>query len=144
MEDRFSYILDNIRKWLSEEDIQYNPKENSENEFTFWYSKGIKLEVNVNNDKLTISYEHFFHKDIKKFLTQYNFNELDLLLHQQIPNFILLSNKLNPNELVGIKFISDIWAESLTKTLFFHTIIAVQHSVYTVWIKERQWQMVNN
>ena len=142
MEERVN-LIDKIQNWLKEENILHNFKENSKTELTIWYSQAIKLEASIINDKVTISYEHFFHKDKKKFLTGYNFNELDLLLHQQIPNFILLFNKLNPNELVGLKFISDIWAESLTKTLFFHTIITVQHSVYTVWIKERQWQMVN-
>jgi hypothetical protein len=142
MEERLSGIIDNIRNWLKEEDILYRIKENSTNELTLWYSKDRKLEARVNNDKLTISYTHIFHQDIKKFLTEYYFNELDLLLHQQIPNFIFLYNKQNPSELVGIKFIRDIWSDSLTKTSFFDTIVAVQHSIYIVKIKEREWQMI--
>jgi hypothetical protein len=41
--------------------------------------------------------------------------------------------------LAGVRIFKDIWSDSLTKTSFFDTIIAVQHSIYIVKIKEREW-----
>ena len=139
MEENNNSLLDKIQTWLRDEEIQENKIEDNINDFhiTFWYSKDIKLEVTVWNDKLTISYQHLFHENIKQFLSEENCNELDLLLHQQIPNFIILLNVINLNEWVGIKIYRDIWSDSLTKTSFFDTIVAVQHSIYTIKIKEK-------
>lgn len=58
MEDRFSYIIDNIQNWLKEEDIQYNSKKYSKNLITFWCSKDMKLEAILKNEKLTISWKN--------------------------------------------------------------------------------------
>ena len=140
MEENNNSLSDKIQTWLRDEEIQENKIEDNINDFhiTFWYSKDIKLEATVWNDKLTISYQHLFHENIKQFLSEENCNELDLLLHQQIPNFIILLNVKNLNEWVGIKIYRDIWADSLTKTSFFDTIVAVQHSIYIVKIKERE------
>ena len=144
MEENNNSLLDKIQTWLRDEEIQENKMEDNINDFhiTFWYSKDIKLEAIVWNDKLTISYQHLFHENIKQFLSEENCNELDLLLHQQIPNFIILLNVKNLNEWVGIKIYRDIWSDSLTKTSFFDTIVAVQHSIYTIKIKEKQWSML--
>jgi len=58
MEDRFSYIIDNIQNWLKEEEIQYNSKKYSKNLITFWCSKDMKLEATLKNEKLTISWKN--------------------------------------------------------------------------------------
>jgi len=58
MEDRFSYIIDNIQNWLKEEEIQYNSKKYSKNLITFWCSKDMKLEAILKNEKLTISWKN--------------------------------------------------------------------------------------
>jgi len=50
MEDRFSYIIDNIQNWLKEEEIQYNSKKYSKNLITFWCSKDMKLEAILKNE----------------------------------------------------------------------------------------------
>ncbi len=144
MEEERNSILDKVQTWLRDEDIQENKIEDNTNDLhiTFWYSKDIKLEATVFNDKLTIYCQHFFHENIKQFLSEENCNELDLLLHQQIPNFIILLNVKNLNEWVGIKIYRDIWSDSLTKTSFFDTIVAIQHSIYTIKIKEKQWSML--
>ena len=66
-------------------------------------------------------------------------DELDILLHQQIPNFVFLYSNDELTNLVGVRIFKDIWNDSLTKTSCFVTIVAVQHSVYIVKIKEREW-----
>ena len=144
MEEKNNSLLDKVQTWLRDEEIQENKIDDNINDLhiTFWYSKDIKLEAIVWNDKLTISYQHVFHENIKQFLSEENRNELDLLLHQQIPNFIILVNVKNLTEWIGIKISRDIWSDSLNKTSFFDTIVAVQHSIYTIKIKEKQWSML--
>ena len=55
----------------------------------------------------------------------------------QILYFLYSNDELT--NLVGVRIFKDIWADSLTKTSFFDTIVAVQHSIYLVMIKEREW-----
>ena len=68
-----------------------------------------------------------------------NRDELDLLLRQQTPNFIFLYSNDDNTNLVGVRIFKDIWNDSLTKTSFYDAIVAVQHSIYMVKIKEREW-----
>ena len=137
-------MSDKIKTWLKDEDVHYNRIEDNSTDLhiTLWFSKEIRLEAIVWNDKLTISSNViYFSEDIKNLLlVNENYrDELDLLLHQQIPNFIFLYSNDELTNLVGVRIFKDIWADSLTKTSFFDTIVAVQHSVYIVKIKEREW-----
>ena len=137
-------MADKIKTWLKDEDVHYNRIEDNSTDLhiTLWFSKEIRLEAIVWNDKLTISSNViYFSEDIKNLLlVNENYrDELDLLLHQQIPNFIFLYSNDELTNLVGVRIFKDIWADSLTKTSFFDTIVAVQHSVYIVKIKEREW-----
>ncbi|MGZ5510264.1 MAG: DUF2299 family protein [Nitrososphaeraceae archaeon] len=137
-------IADKIKTWLKDEDVHYNRIEDNSTDLhiTLWFSKEIRLEAIVWNDKLTISSNViYFSEDIKNLLlVNENYrDELDLLLHQKIPNFVFLYSNDELTNLVGVRIFKDIWADSLTKTSFFDTIVAVQHSVYIVKVKEREW-----
>ena len=137
-------MTDKIKTWLKDEDVHYNRIEDNSTDLhiTLWFSKEIRLEAIVWNDKLTISSNViYFSEDIKNLLlVNENYrDELDILLHQQIPNFVFLYNNDELTNLVGVRIFKDIWDDSLTKTSFFETIVAVQHSVYIVKIKEREW-----
>ena len=137
-------MTDKIKTWLKDEDVHYNRIEDNSTDLhiTLWFSKDIRLEAIVWYDKLTISSNViYFSEDIKNLLLVHeNYrDELDILLHQQIPNFVFLYNNDELTNLVGVRIFKDIWNDSLTKTSFFETIVAVQHSVYIVKIKEREW-----
>ncbi len=137
-------MTDKIKTWLKDEDVHYNRIEDNSTDLhiTLWFSKDIRLEAIVWYDKLTISSNIiYFSEDIKNLLLVHeNYrDELDILLHQQIPNFVFLYNNDELTNLVGVRIFKDIWDDSLTKTSFFETIVAVQHSVYIVKIKEREW-----
>jgi hypothetical protein len=83
----------------------------------------------------------YFSEDLKNLLlvNESYCDELDLLLHQQVPNFVFLYSNDELTNLAGVRIFKDIWSDSLTKTSFFDTIVAVQHSIYIVKIKEREW-----
>jgi len=137
-------IADKIKTWLKDEDVHYNKIEDNSTDLhiTLWFSKDIRLEAIVWNDKLTISSNvMYFSEDIKNLLlvNESYRDELDLLLHQQVPNFVFLYSNDELTNLVGVRIFKDTWFDSLTKTSFFDTIIAVQHSIYLVKIKEREW-----
>jgi hypothetical protein len=137
-------MSDKIKTWLKDEDVHYNKIEDNSTDLhiTLWFSKDIRLEAIVWYDKLTISSNVInFSEDIKNLLLVHeNYrDELDILLHQQIPNFVFLYSNDELTNLVGVRIFKDIWDDSLTKTSFFETIVAVQHSVYIVKIKEREW-----
>ena len=137
-------MTDKIKTWLKDEDVHYNKIEDNSTDLhiTLWFSKDIRLEAIVWYDKLTISSNViYFSEDIKNLLLVHeNYrDELDILLHQQIPNFVFLYSNDELTNLVGVRIFKDIWDDSLTKTSFFETIVAVQHSVYIVKIKEREW-----
>ncbi|HEX6647235.1 MAG TPA: DUF2299 family protein [Nitrososphaeraceae archaeon] len=137
-------MADKIKTWLKDEDVHYNRIEDNSTDLhiTLWFSKDIRLEGIVWNDKLTISSNvMYFSEDIKNLLlvNESYRDELDLLLHQQVPNFVFLYSNDELTNLVGVRIFKDIWSDSLTKTLFFDTIVAVQHSIYIVKIKEREW-----
>ncbi|HZL21892.1 MAG TPA: DUF2299 family protein [Nitrososphaeraceae archaeon] len=137
-------MTDKIKTWLKDEDVHYNKIEDNSTDLhiTLWFSKDIRLEAIVWYDKLTISSNViYFSEDIKNLLLVHeNYrDELDILLHQQIPNFVFLYSNDELTNLVGVRIFKDIWNDSLTKTSFFETIVAVQHSVYIVKIKEREW-----
>ena len=137
-------MTDKIKTWLKDEDVHYNRIEDNSTDLhiTLWFSKDIRLEAIVWYDKLTISSNViYFSEDIKNLLLVHeNYrDELDILLHQQIPNFVFLYINDELTNLVGVRIFKDIWDDSLTKTSFFETIVAVQHSVYIVKIKEREW-----
>jgi len=137
-------MTDKIKTWLKDEDVHYNKIEDNSTDLhiTLWFSKDIRLEAIVWYDKLTISSNVInFSEDIKNLLLVHeNYrDELDILLHQQIPNFVFLYSNDELTNLVGVRIFKDIWDDSLTKTAFFETIVAVQHSVYIVKIKEREW-----
>jgi hypothetical protein len=137
-------MTDKIKSWLKDEDVHYNKIEDNSTDLhiTLWFSKDIRLEAIVWYDKLTISSNViYFSEDIKNLLLVHeNYrDELDILLHQQIPNFVFLYSNDELTNLVGVRIFKDIWNDSLTKTSFFETIVAVQHSVYIVKIKEREW-----
>ena len=137
-------MTDKIKTWLKDEDVHYNKIEDNSTDLhiTLWYSKDIRLEAIVWYDKLTISSNViYFSEDTKNLLLVHeNYrDELDILLHQQIPNFVFLYSNDELTNLVGVRIFKDIWDDSLTKTSFFETIVAVQHSVYIVKIKEREW-----
>ena len=137
-------MSDKIKTWLKDEDVHYNRIEDNSTDLhiTLWFSKDIRLEAIVWYDKLTISSNViYFSEEIKNlFLVHENYrDELDILLHQQIPNFVFLYSNDELTNLVGVRIFKDIWDDSLTKTSFFETIVAVQHSVYIVKIKEREW-----
>ena len=137
-------MTDKIKTWLKDEDVHYNKIEDNSTDLhiTLWFSKDIRLEAIVWYDKLTISSNViYFSEDIKNLLLVHeNYrDELDILLHQQIPNFVFLYSNDELTNLVGVRIFKDIWNDSLTKTSFFDTIVAVQHSVYIVKIKEREW-----
>ena len=137
-------MTDKIKTWLKDEDVHYNKIEDNSTDLhiTLWFSKDIRLEAIVWYDKLTISSNIiYFSEDIKNLLLVHeNYrDELDIILHQQIPNFVFLYNNDELTNLVGVRIFKDIWDDSLTKTSFFETIVAVQHSVYIVKIKEREW-----
>jgi hypothetical protein len=136
-------MTDKIKTWLKDEDVHYNKIEDNSTDLhiTLWFSKDIRLEAIVWYDKLTISSNViYFSEDIKNLLLVHeNYrDELDILLHQQIPNFVFLYSNDELTNLVGVRIFKDIWNDSLTKTSFFETIVAVQHSVYIVKIKERE------
>jgi hypothetical protein len=144
MKDGNYSIINNIHTWLKDEDIHYNKLEDNTTDvhLTFWFNKEIRLEAIIWNDKLTISSNMMYFSDNIKNLLQVNENnrdELDLLLRQQIPNFIFLYSNDDDTNLVGVRIFKDIWNDSLTKTSFFDAIVAVQHSIYIVKIKEREW-----
>lgn len=137
-------MANKIKTWLKDEDVHYNKIEDNSTDLhiTLWFSKDIRLEAIVWYDKLTISSNViYFSEDIKNLLLVHeNYrDELDILLHQQIPNFVFLYSNDELTNLVGVRIFKDIWNDSLTKTSFFETIVAVQHSVYIVKIKEREW-----
>jgi len=138
-------IIENLHRWLKDEDIHYTKLEDDAiniHHLTFWLNKDIKLEAIVWNDKLTISSNIIYFSDNIKNLLQINENnrdELDLLLHQQAPNFVFLYDDDDDTNLIGVRIYKDIWNDSLTKTSFFDAIVAIQHSVYIVKIKEREW-----
>jgi hypothetical protein len=144
MEDSSYSMINNIHAWLKDEDIHYNKLEDNTTDIhlTFWINKDIRLEAIVWNDKLTISSNMMYFSDNIKNLLQINENnrdELDLLLSQQTPNFVFLYSDDEDTNLVGVRVFKDIWNDSLTKTSFFDAIVAVQHSVCIVKIKEREW-----
>lgn len=137
-------MADKIKTWLKDEDVHYNRIEDNSTDLhiTLWFSKDIRLEGIVWNDKLTISSNvMYFSEDLKNLLlvNESYRDELDLLLHQQVPNFVFLYSNDELTNLVGVRIFKDIWSDSLTKTSFFDTIVAVQHSIYIVKIKEREW-----
>ena len=137
-------MADKIKTCLKDEDVHYNRIEDNSTDLhiTLWFSKDIRLEAIVWNDKLTISSNvMYFSEDIKNLLlvNESYRDELDLLLHQQVPNFVFLYSNDELTNLVGVRIFKDIWSDSLTKTSFFDTIVAVQHSIYIVKIKEREW-----
>ena len=137
-------MADKIKTWLKDEDVHYNRIEDNSTDLhiTLWFSKDIRLEAIVWNDKLTISSNvMYFSEDIKNLLlvNESYRDELDLLLHQQVPNFVFLYSNDELTNLAGVRIFKDIWSDSLTKTSFFDTIVAVQHSIYIVKIKEREW-----
>jgi hypothetical protein len=137
-------MTDKIKIWLKDEDVHYNKIEDNSTDLhiTLWFSKDIRLEAIVWNDKLTISSNvMYFSEDLKNLLlvNESYCDELDLLLHQQVPNFVFLYSNDELTNLAGVRIFKDIWSDSLTKTSFFDTIVAVQHSIYIVKIKEREW-----
>jgi hypothetical protein len=137
-------MVDKIKTWLKDEDVHYNRIEDNSTDLhiTLWFSKDIRLEAIVWNDKLTISSNvMYFSEDLKNLLlvNESYCDELDLLLHQQVPNFVFLYSNDELTNLAGVRIFKDIWSDSLTKTSFFDTIVAVQHSIYIVKIKEREW-----
>ena len=137
-------MVNNIRTWLKDEDIHYNKLEDNTTavHLTFSINKDIRLEAIVWNDKLTISSNMIYFSDNIKNLLQINENnrdELDLLLRQQTPNFVFLYSDNENIDLIGIRIFKDIWNDSLTKTSFFDAIVAVQHCIYIIKIKEREW-----
>ena len=137
-------MANKIKTWLKDEDVHYNKIEDNSTELhiTFWFSKDIRLEAIVWNDKLTISSNiMYFSEDLKNLLlvNESYCDELDLLLHQQVANFVFLYSNDELTNLAGVRIFKDIWSDSLTKTSFFDTIVAVQHSIYIVKIKEREW-----
>jgi hypothetical protein len=137
-------MVNNIRTWLKDEDIHYNKLEDNTTavHLTFSINKDIRLEAIVWNDKLTISSNMIYFSDNIKNLLQINENnrdELDLLLRQQTPNFVFLYSDNENSDLIGIRIFKDIWNDSLTKTSFFDAIVAVQHCIYIIKIKEREW-----
>ena len=137
-------MVNNIRTWLKDEDIHYNKLEDNTSavHLTFSINKDIRLEAIVWNDKLTISSNMIYFSDNIKNLLQINENnrdELDLLLRQQTPNFVFLYSDNENSDLIGVRIFKDIWNDSLTKTSFFDAIVAVQHCIYIINIKEREW-----
>ena len=137
-------MANKIKMWLKDEDVHYNKIEDNSTDLhiTLWFSKDIRLEAIVWNDKLTISSNvMYFSEDLKNLLlvNESYCDELDLLLHQQVPNFVFLYSNDELTNLAGVRIFKDIWSDSLTKTSFFDTIVAVQHSIYIVKIKEREW-----
>ena len=137
-------MTDKIKTWLKDEDVHYNKIEDNSTDLhiTLWFSKDIRLEAIVWNDKLTISSNvMYFSEDLKNLLlvNESYCDELDLLLHQQVPNFVFLYSNDELTNLAGVRIFKDIWSDSLTKTSFFDTIVAFQHSIYIVKIKEREW-----
>jgi hypothetical protein len=137
-------IANKIKMWLKDEDVHYNKIEDNSTDLhiTLWFSKDIRLEAIVWNDKLTISSNViYFSEDLKNLLlvNESYCDELDLLLHQQVANFVFLYSNDELTNLAGVRVFKDIWSDSLTKTSFFDTIVAVQHSIYIVKIKEREW-----
>jgi len=137
-------IANKIKTWLKDEDVHYNKIEDNSTDLhiTLWFSKDIRLEAIVWNDKLTISSNvMYFSEELKNLLlvNEKYCDELDLLLHQQVANFVFLYSNDELTNLAGVRIFKDIWSDALTKTSFFDTIIAVQHSIYIVKIKEREW-----
>jgi hypothetical protein len=137
-------MANKIKTWLKDEDVHYNKIEDNSTDLhiTLWFSKDIRLEAIVWNDKLTISSNvMYFSEELKNLLlvNESYCDELDLLLHQQVANFVFLYSNDELTNLAGVRIFKDIWSDSLTKTSFFDTIIAVQHSIYIVKIKEREW-----
>ena len=137
-------MANKIKTWLKDEDVHYNKIEDNSTDLhiTLWFSKDIRLEAIVWNDKLTISSNvMYFSEDLKNLLlvNESYCDELDLLLHQQVANFVFLYSNDELTNLAGVRVFKDIWSDSLTKTSFFDTIVAVQHSIYIVKIKEREW-----
>ena len=140
-------IIDSIRTWLKEENIQYNIREDNESDYhlQFWISRGLQLDVVVKGDKLMVSASiQFSNASVNIFRTESSrFHKLDLELHQQIPRFTFLYADINNTQLVGVKIFKDIWAESLTKTSFFDAPPAVEHSYYIVAVNERELTTLN-
>ena len=137
-------MANKIKTWLKDEDVHYNKIEDNSTDLhiTLWFSKDIRLEAIVWNDKLTISSNvMYFSEDLKNLLlvNESYCDELDLLLHQQVANFVFFYSNDELTNLAGVRIFKDIWSDSLTKTSFFDTIVAVQHSIYIVKIKEREW-----
>ena len=137
-------MANKIKMWLKDEDVHYNKIEDNSTDLhiTLWFSKDIRLEAIFWNDKLTISSNvMYFSEDLKNLLlvNESYCDELDLLLHQQVANFVFLYSNDELTNLAGVRVFKDIWSDSLTKTSFFDTIVAVQHSIYIVKIKEREW-----
>ena len=143
MDEESNSILDKVRTWLREEEIQENKIDNTIG-VTFWYSKEFPLAATVIHDKITVLCELSFDDVISNLLISNKnyFHELDLSLHQQNPRFIFTFSDDTHTKLVGIRIFKDIWSDSLTKTSFFDSIVAIEHSVHIVMIKARQWSML--
>jgi hypothetical protein len=143
MEEESNSILDKIRTWLREEEIQDNKIDNTIG-ITFWYSKEFPLAITVIHDKITILCELRFDDAIRNLVlsNKIYLHELDLSLHQQTPRFTFLYSDNAHVNLFGVRIFKDIWPDSLTKTSFFDAIVSVEHSTYIVFLKSRQWAML--
>jgi hypothetical protein len=131
-------VVDKVQSWLREEGIQFNKlEETNRYVLSFWPSPGLKLNVEIIIDKVIIGAIMLFAETTKHAFSsnQQYFHDLDLTLHQQTPNFRFV---YEDHALLGVTIFKRIWSESLTKTSFFDSISAVEHSAYTVEIKQRQ------
>jgi hypothetical protein len=141
-------VRDNIRNWLESENIQYNTVQDVENDYHlhFWFSRGLQLDLVLNNDKITISIvKSFSPTTLSVFRTnQHHFNKLDLELHRQNARFSFLYTDTTNRQLAGFRIFKDIWGESLTKTSFFDAAAIVEHSYYIVEINERELATMAN
>jgi hypothetical protein len=96
--DESTSLIDKIKNWLNEEKLQFNDIQDSENDttITLWSNPMMKIQASTKRDKLTLSATIEFSQKTRSTFSsnlQY-FHDLDLSLHQQIPNFIWIAIKI--------------------------------------------------
>jgi hypothetical protein len=138
-------INDKIRNWLSEENLQFNRIEDPSNNMniSFWPNPNMPIHAIIRNDRLSLIIRALFSQEggiVYSSKTQEKQKEfrrdLNLAL-RQISN-VDFSFYLNPEKMQGVQISKMIFSESLTKTVFFDTILAVTRAAYVFSIKEEQ------
>lgn len=137
-------LIDKILNWLAEEGLQFNKIADLENDanIAFWPNPQLKMHAILKKDKISVIIRVLLtDKGQKAFSSRKDnqskfLNDLCFALNQQIPEFCIIYSKYN--KFIGAQITKHIWSESLTKTSFFDSVLAVIHSASIFGIKEEQ------